>query len=473
MTYRARTLLKAAAGLVLLVALVLYATFGAGPAEQTPGTTLGSQPVFPDMDKSDIVRVEVVAGARRTVAVRDDARTGWRLEQPVQDEADPVAIGALLETMEGITARRRLVQEEAGPAADYGLDAPRGQVVLSGIDDKRFCLLVGKQSDFDNSLYVKRQDGQEVLVVDGGLRQALLKEPFDLRRKILLRFNLGRVDRLGLQRGPLFVRLVRREGIWHLVEPIEDRADQDRVERMINALHAMRARSYPPPDKLSLASYGLDPPAILVVVGTGGDTAEVGKVALGRGVGKMIENRCYARRLPAGPVAEIRAHHLRALEQTPFDLRAKSPVRFEREAVARIKSTGRGRLVVLERDPARKQAGEAPRWSLVAPRAVPARQHAVESLLHALAGLRALRFGEEHKAADLARYGLQPAARTITLFDADGDELGWLSIGKRTGEGTWVSGSHRPMICLVDSRKIDRIPDDPAVLADLPAEEKP
>jgi hypothetical protein len=170
--------------------------------------------------------------------------------------------------------------------------------------------------------------------------------------------------------------------------------------------------------------------------------------------------------LPAGPVAEVREYQLKNLQKTPFDLQAKAPLEFESKQVFKIKSATDQALIVLQKEEEEQPAeeGKPPRtkesWTLVSPRSAKAKDFKVNSFLSGLSGLKAVRFVGDKRQADLGSFGLDKPTRTITLYDRDDRELGALKIGKSSPEGTYVIGSARPQVCLVDSKKVERFPAD-------------
>ena len=110
------------------------------------------------------------------------------------------------------------------------------------------------------------------------------------------------------------------------------------------------------------------------------------------------------------------------------------------------------------------EQGKPPRkietWALVSPRSAKAKSYKVNSFVSGLSGLKAVKFAGDKQKVDLGAFGLDKPTRTITLYGRDDRELGALRIGKSTPEGTYVIGTARPQVCLVDSKKVEHFPED-------------
>jgi hypothetical protein len=471
LTYRTRTLIKAACGFLLITALCLAAYFGVYESGMNQKRTeLEARELF-HFDKENVSRLVLDKGEEHTVVERsgpdEKDRSVWKVIEPVEDVGDGVSINGLLGVLERLESERVIAGGEREPLAVYGLDKPRGRIVLTTADGRSHKLLVGKKSAFDSRLYIMREGSEDVLLVKGHVEKSLLKSTFDLRRKELVHFEKGQVRRIVLTGEGVRIELEKEEDVWSLMAPFGDKADTSEVDRILNTLSNLRATAFPAGAGPGLKSYGLEPPAVTVEVFIGPDLARQ-VVIVGRGTTESNQGKVFARPHPAGPVAEVREYQLKNLQKTPFDLQAKAPLEFESKRVFKIKAASDQELLVLE-----KRIGEAkkPRavesWVLVSPRAAKAKNHKVNAFLSGLSGLRAVKFlGDKQKAA-LGTFGLDRPTRTISLYDREDRELGVLKVGKTTSEGTYVTGTARPQVCRVESRKVESFPDDAEDLEDL------
>ena len=468
MTYRTRTLVKAALGLLFITALCLIAYFGVYEASQGQKRKESEAREVLRFDKEKVTRLVLERDDRRTVVERtgrDDKNLSiWTLVEPVKEAGDNTTINSLLGVVDRLESERAVEGKDREPLSVYGLDPPRGKIVLTTEDEKSWSLLVGKKSTFDNRLYVQRGGDDEVLLVNGYVENSLLKNTFDLRRKELIRFEKSLARRLALSGPGENIELTKEGEAWQLTVPLEDQADQGEVDRILNTVSNLRATAFPAGEKLGLQPYGLHQPAIKVEIFLGSDQASRA-VVLGRGTLKSNQGKIFARLQPAGPVAEVREYQLKNLQKTPFDLQAKAPLQFESKQVFKIKSASDKELLVLEKEvDLSAEQGKPPRtvetWALVSPRSVKAKSYKVNSFISGLSGLKAVKFAGDKQKVDLGAFGLDKPTRTITLYGQDDRELGALRIGKSTPEGTYVIGTSRPQVCLVDSEKVEHFPED-------------
>ncbi len=469
LTYRTRTLVKAACGLLLITVLCLAAYFGVYEAGEDQKRIEQEAREVLHFDKGKVSRLVVEKGEERTVVERTgrEGESGpvWKLIQPVEDQGDAATINGLLGVVERLESERVIPGGEREPLSVYGLDDPRGRVILTTEDGRSHTLLVGKKSAFDNRLYVLREGDEDVLLVQGYVEKSLLKSAIDLRRKELVRFEKSQVRRIVLTGGAAGIELERSGNDWKLESPLKDQADPMEVDRILNTVSNLRAVGFPAGGCPAPERCGLGPPAVTVELFIGPDQARRA-VILGRGTDKASQGKVFARLQPSGPVAEVREYQLMNLQKTPFDLRAKAPLKFESGRVFRIKATSDRELIVLEKQTEEKPAGEEKRprgtenWVLVSPRAAKAKTHKVTAFLSGLSGLKAVKFAGDKHEVDLKAFGLDRPSRTISLFDRQDRELGVLKVGRQSPEGTYVIGTARPQVCLVDSRKVESFPDD-------------
>jgi hypothetical protein len=472
MTYRTRTLVKAALGFLFITILSLAVYFGVYKTKQDEARADFEAREVLRFDKEKVVRLQLEKGGNITTVERtgrdEKDLPEWKVVEPVKDTGDNTSINSLLGVVDRLESEQVIAAKDRESLEVYGLDPPRGKIVLTLEDGSSYILQVGKKSTFDNRLYVQRVGDEDVLLVKGYLEKSLLKQTFDLRRKELVRFEKSLVRQLSLSSAGAKIDLKKEGDDWNITAPLEDRADKGEVDKILNTVLNLRATRFPLGEKLGLEIYGLKPAEVTVEVFVGPDMAP-SSVVLGRGQLKPNLGKVFAKLQPGGPVAAVREYQLKNLQKTPFDLQAKAPLEFESKQVFKIKSASDQSLIVLEKEEEEQESRKVEVWSLVSPRSAKAKGYKVNSFLSGLAGLRAVKFAGEKQKVDLAMFGLDKPTRTITLYDREDRELGVLKIGKSTPEGVYLTGTARPQVCLVDKKKIDSFPVD---AKDLEAEKQ-
>jgi hypothetical protein len=470
MTYRSRTLLKAAVGLVGVAGLALFAFFGVYRAKQSEEREDRLRKQVFQLDQKKVVRLVVNHNTTRVVAERLAAEsqglTAWRLTEPIQTEGDSISLNALLGTLEHLESIQTISGQDSLERKRYGLDQPQGAVRIELQDGASMGLTVGKRSGYTHDLYVQKEGSDEILVVAGSEEAALLKKPFDLRRKELMHFDTTQVSSFTLARETGTIELEKEGDQWRIVKPIADRADTSEVLRLLDTARTLRATEFHDTIPEGEKAYGLDPPAVTLEVRLDSDQARQ-VLVLGKGTLETNRTRFYARsRLPGSSLAEIPEFQAKNLQKTAFDLQERTLLRFKPEAVYQIKLASDAELVVLDKkveEKPNKQGGppiKDERWSLISPKTGPAKQSIVSDLLTKLAQIKAAQFAADREKADLSRYGLHRPKLTVTLVGKEGQELGSLSVGmvvERPSGHTFAIGTNRPFVCQIETKQLEPI----------------
>ncbi|MFQ6672705.1 MAG: DUF4340 domain-containing protein, partial [Candidatus Tectimicrobiota bacterium] len=119
--------------------------------------------------------------------------------------------------------------------------------------------------------------------VEGSKRRQAAEE----QRTRLLAVSPEAVSAVTLRRGKMTLRAARRDGTWHLTRPLDARADQEAIGRLVEAAaraQRLRVIAEGPTD---LAAFGLAPPRLTITLETAGDVATlaIGEASpTGRGV---------------------------------------------------------------------------------------------------------------------------------------------------------------------------------------------
>ena len=255
---------------------------------------------------------------------------------------------------------------------------------------------------------------------------------------------------------------------------MDDRADPGTVKALVSALTGVRAVAFPDG---SPAHFGLDHPAITVGVDLDGgghldlalDSRKDGGVTRWYAVGTQVQG-----------VAQVPTDTQGRLAQTPFGLRYKTVVHFDRGAVRKlsVSAPGGGFTAVLQDKPAGADAGFSAKdvWALTAPVKAKATHWKIASALYQLMDLQATAFAQDPKAAkgakgapDLAAFGLAPPARTYTITGAKGTVLGVLHVGRRVpgkAGGYYATNTDADRVYVISARTVKALPKGPGDVRD-------
>lgn len=216
----------------------------------------------------------------------------WRLDQPLKDRADALAMNSLLASLSQMRFNRDLGKEK--DLKPFGLDRPP-LVISFKAGDKSHTLNVGKKSPGGQGYYASRDQDPRVLLIDSSTRESLDRPLSDLRNCALFDFNVEKVKALRVKTGSAQVVLEKKDGAWTMVGQGPFKIYPDRLERLLRFISLARVKEFVPEPAKDLKTYGLTPPALEITVVT--DKGEQGL-----SLGSRKQDECYARQGDQGPV---------------------------------------------------------------------------------------------------------------------------------------------------------------------------
>lgn len=437
----------------------------APPAPGEPGRDGGTAPLT-------FVRLAVTFEDATTVLERQPGAP-WRVTAPVAALADRLTVDALVSQLE--TASFTATLDESPDQATlqrYGLDRPTFVVEATAeLGDARaprtLKLEGGAENTFDGTTFVRKSGEKPVFTVSGGVRYALAKSTYELRDKHVLAIDEGALERITVKATANRYTLARAgDGSWSLGERASvERVDPAQVSAMLSAQSAERAQAFPPDGPTIRRSF--DAPALDVIyLGKDGQSTRV-RVARSADDGG---ERWYALRESEGAtvlalVGPAAASHL---DRNPAELMDKTLVPFKVELVTRIVLSRGGSQLVLDKA---SVAAPAEAWRVVSPHEGKAKVFKVTSLLWTVAGLKASAWSAA-KPTDWAKLGLDGQGKSITLFGADGVELGRLTIGRELEgkKGTLYARGTRDQVAECDGARLAELPFELTELLDEPVD---
>ncbi|HWP99671.1 MAG TPA: DUF4340 domain-containing protein [Vicinamibacterales bacterium] len=353
------------------------------PASDAPETR---PKVFAGVESEKIEEIVVSTGGNTTTLRKSGDR--WRIVSPIAEQADQSeasSIATNLATLE----QAEVVEENASDLKRFGLDPPKVEVAFRTAGDKTLRRLqIGEKTATGGELYARLPDSRRVFLIAGYLDTTFNRTTFDLRDKALLRFDRDKADLFEVTADGRTVRAVRQGGDWKLTAPIEARADFGTIEGLVSRLgssqmKALVTKDGETPSPADLKRWGLDPPAVVVRVGTGSAQASL---AVGA---KDKDGNYYARDLSRPAVFTIEPSLVDDLRKPAAEFRRKDVFDFRSFSATRAEVTYRGRTYVLERvkNP-KKEAPTTEIWRQTAPAAKDLDQAKADSMLSAFSNLR-------------------------------------------------------------------------------------
>ena len=378
-----------------------------------------------DLKAADVTRVELVR-SNQTILVE---KTGdrWEIRQPIAVAADASAVGSLVDQFEFAERDRVFAAKEVTPAMldDFGLAAGKARLRLTLRDKKGDrAILFGSETPTKEAVYAQVQGQNTVFVVGKNLFDTGNASLDSIRSRTVLDFVPSAATRLELKQADKLLELDRTvaktnaEPRWVVAKPFPCRADQQKVADLLNELSALRVQDFTSEDPKELHACQLDEPLRELTVWLGDKTQTL---LLGRSPTNDA-TKIYVKRKDANSIFTLTADSVKKFAPQVNDIRDAHLLVFREPDVRGIDIVRGAETISLTR------TGTA--WKANAPNAVPfdAEDSLATELLTKLAQLSAKQFVTD-VTADLAPYGLDKPAATVTLRAAGANILGQIHIG--------------------------------------------
>ncbi|MGB3562225.1 MAG: DUF4340 domain-containing protein [Thermoanaerobaculia bacterium] len=277
-------------------------------------------------DNDDVSGLEIEWEGKRVVLERQAAEVvveegeeassgevaeGWRLVHPLEARADASLVDSLLGALTSMEKQRTL--EDMTPA-EAGLDEPRARVEVR-LDGDVHELLIGSEVPASSTMIVGVEATDGFFVVGDGIWGQLTREPGEWRSREVFAAEREDIERISLSMADAQVLLARRGEDFWLESPLVDRADEEKVSKLIGDITSLTVTSFVDEPELTLDEMGLDPArAVFEVVLT--KQAEPFRLELGEPVADT-EGRFTAR--VDGQIIELDTELAQVIEESSTD----------------------------------------------------------------------------------------------------------------------------------------------------------
>ena len=216
-----------------------------------------------------VQRLELTVPAGFLQVARQE-RGRWMIQQPVVTRAATPAVNALLESL-GHLRVAEFMSDAGEDAVAYGFDEPAMRItVWYGERDGEVSLVLGHVLKSDPSLiYAKRRGEDFIYAVSTNVLTRLRVGLDDLRDKRLTALSPPEVARVEIADADRRLVLEQKDGAWHVAEPRQWKADEERVRELLAAWVAAPVLSFVDGIGTNLAAHGFLPPERNVVFSCG------------------------------------------------------------------------------------------------------------------------------------------------------------------------------------------------------------
>ena len=229
--------------------------------------------------------------------------------------------------------------------------------------------------------------------------------------------------------------LRKSDGGWKMFQPTETDADPAEAVSLAQALANLELVRVVDENPTDLQKYNLATPPIAVEFKAGGVT---GSLMLGDK--NATQGEIYAVKGGDKKVFLVSSFQETNFNRTPFDLRDKKILKFDRDRADALTLVRGGNTMTLAR------AGSE--WKVTGPVASRSDYSAVEGLLTRLSTSNMSKLLESD-AKDLAKYGLDQPVMTITVGAGSAKTV--LAVGKTENDQTYARDVSRPLVFTVDT----------------------
>jgi len=254
------TLILTAVFAVLLAVVLLFESKG---RKETAAKEKEEKLV--DLAAADVRKMDLKKEDGTISFVRDD-KGAWRIAAPLEARADASEAEGLLSSFCSLRIER-VVEKTPGDLKTYGI--PRQEVALwvKG-KDAPVRVLIGMENPLDKSLFAKRADDPRVVLLSSSLKSALDKKVFDFREKDIFKFEPAEVKAVRVKAKDVAWEAVREGDGWLLKSPVRALAGKSKVETLLDALSALKAKEFLSEDKKTadLKKLGLEKPEYQVTL---------------------------------------------------------------------------------------------------------------------------------------------------------------------------------------------------------------
>jgi Domain of unknown function (DUF4340) len=356
----------------------------------------------------------------------------WFLTRPVEWPANINAVNRITNELQFLSDKTsfstRDLEKNGQKLADYGLDQPKltltftsgGEPGTGGPAPRTTVLKIGDTVKVGDNLYILSPDGEKIHVVDRSLADSL-STPFDqLRLDVIFSIQVFEARSLNLQTaGPssVRVRIDRDTNHWLFRTPVNARAGKSATELAINALDALRVKTFILQNPPAIAPQAA--PLLRVTI-EGNNRLETLYVGALTGTDNEYFAQLEGRR--AIFTVSIPPTLLATLRNAADDLRDRHVLDFDASAVTSIALSALNQpelaLQRLEPTAGTRDAG----WQIIrrggaaGSQALPADAASVQRLLERLETLSALKFQSDAPTnADIEDWGFNRPEREIAL----------------------------------------------------------
>jgi hypothetical protein len=431
---------------VVLAGLGAYYYFVTAKLPEGGSDAKKQEKVFDGVDSAKIEEIKITSAAGDATTLKKENGT-WQIVQPSAMKADEGEASSITSALAS-TEITRVIDENPTNLNEYGLSNPRVEVDFKAAGDKDYRKLhIGEKTPTGGGIYAKRNDEKRVFAIGAFQENTFNRTTFDLRDKVLLKFDREKVDSIDVNAAGKPLTIAKQGGDWKITRPVESKADFGTVEGLIGKLQTAQMKSIvaAEPSPADLKKYGLEKPEVAVNLNAGSSRA-----TLLVGAKAPDGTTLYARDASKPAVVTVESSLLDDLKKGADDYRRKDLFEFRPFNATHIEMTRSGQTIVLDRV---KGKGEnAPdTWHRASPSPADVDKDKMDSLLSKLSNMRASSFVDA-----TTRTGTDKSALVVTVKFDDGKKEEKVTFGQ-VGNDVYAVRPAEPGAAKADKADFDDV----------------
>jgi hypothetical protein len=263
------------------------------------------------------------------------------------------------------------------------------------------------------------------------------------RERLFADLEADQIDRITITSESGDTTTVRKIGEeWRMTSPLDTKADASEIASLTNNLDRLEVTRVIDENPANLAEYGLESPRVEIELGTPGTEGAGQTYRMSIGASSPTGGDVFASSATSPRVVLIPGYLEAIFNRSTFNLRDKTLLTFERDALTGITVAADGRTLELVK--------ENDEWKLVKPVEALADSVAVDSLIGRLqSAMMKSVVTEEAAPEELRKLGFDKPQATVTL--TSGGTMTSLEIGGNAeGEDVYVRSTARPLVATLE-----------------------
>ncbi|MDB6053917.1 MAG: hypothetical protein JWN25_1440 [Verrucomicrobiales bacterium] len=409
-----------------------------------------SKRLFPVLSPKQLSIIEIRGGSNTNVRA-ERSENSWRLTQPISYPADEKVIQRFLTMLENVDFIHHLSAKDLSSRTnlqeEFGFNSPSYTVLLKGAAVEAR-IEISTNSIASDQLFLQIVGGDGVYVLPAEMLSYLPTNANQWRSREVFSTNAGRASGILVKNAAKGFQLQKTNNFWRMVAPLECRANDSKVDSLLEELVRARVETFVTDDgKSDLESYGFLSSGFELQLVRGGSVESIQAGNSPTNAPDLI----YVKRIGSSTVALVKKEIINAWKTTHADFRDKHLLSSEKEFPQKVIGKGEDRFEF--------SANNRTNWAMAAPFEGKGDSFYAERLLTLLTTNEVEL--EKSVVTDFAPYGLdKPCLRYEFSTNGQIATNFYLSIefGTNTAGKVFAKRSDEAFVCQFPAEKLSYLP---------------